>query len=70
MKRCSYCKEVLPLTEFYNDRHRADGLCHRCKLCTKDWNSLYFRRYYKKHQSKIQDKMREYMREKRSIPKG
>ena len=35
MKRCSSCKEVLALDQFYNNRRTKDGLDDRCKACDK-----------------------------------
>lgn len=34
-KRCSQCGDVKPLSQFYRDRTRPDGLCNRCKDCRK-----------------------------------
>ena len=34
-KKCSRCKAVKPLTEFYKDKSRKDGLQPRCKPCSK-----------------------------------
>lgn len=32
-KICSSCRNDLPVTEFYADRHRKDGLKCECKTC-------------------------------------
>ena len=37
MKQCTGCKEVKPLSEFYKDKYRKDGLTARCKQCFLDW---------------------------------
>ena len=41
MKTCSTCKELKPLFEFSKDKKAKDGLCYRCKVCSKsrmqDW---------------------------------
>lgn len=34
-KKCIYCKKVLPLSEFYKNRDRPDGLDVLCKVCRK-----------------------------------
>lgn len=34
-KRCSSCQEYYPLTEFYKDSHKKDGLNSQCKGCRK-----------------------------------
>lgn len=31
--RCSQCREVKPLEDFYRDASRGNGRSHRCKLC-------------------------------------
>ena len=41
MKRCSKCKVLLPVTEFYKDNSRKDNLQDWCKTCKRDW--AYFR---------------------------
>lgn len=33
MKKCCTCKEDKPVTEFYKDKLRKDGLYSRCKKC-------------------------------------
>lgn len=40
-KRCSKCKKIKPLSEFYKDRSKKDGLQHRCKICLKIFISHY-----------------------------
>lgn len=34
-KRCSYCKIDLPVSSFYRDKGRRDGLYQHCKACRK-----------------------------------
>lgn len=34
MKRCTGCETDKPLTEFYRDRQKSDGLMVRCKACS------------------------------------
>lgn len=34
-KRCFRCKEVKPLSEYVNDKSRADGKCNECKDCKR-----------------------------------
>lgn len=36
-KRCSVCKETKPVSEFWKDRHRSDGLTIWCKVCRKEY---------------------------------
>ncbi len=33
IKRCADCELDKPITEFYRDRQKADGLMARCKAC-------------------------------------
>jgi hypothetical protein len=41
VKICSTCKELKPLEAFSKDKRAKDGLCYRCKICSKalmqDW---------------------------------
>jgi hypothetical protein len=43
MKRCTTCKEVLPVESFGSHRARKDGLNARCRMCANDaarrWNA-------------------------------
>lgn len=41
VKQCSKCGERKPVTEFWKDKHSADGRCRRCKDCGKAYNRLY-----------------------------
>lgn len=40
-KRCSYCKELKIIDEFYFDKRRKDGHYPRCKKCACDANRKY-----------------------------
>lgn len=46
MKKCTDCKEELPLSSFSINRNKRDGLNYRCKECQK----IYFASYYKNNQ--------------------
>ena len=35
MKKCSACKELKPIEEFYKDKWKRDLLMSRCKECEK-----------------------------------
>ena len=43
-KKCTCCKEVKPLSEFYKDSHRGDGYYTKCKVChakaVKNWQTI------------------------------
>ena len=36
LKKCSFCKEEKPTSEFYRNRARYDGFCNFCKTCEKN----------------------------------
>jgi hypothetical protein len=36
MKKCYRCGEEKEITEFYKDKSRKDGLCNRCKDCSRE----------------------------------
>jgi len=38
-KKCAKCGEEKPLSEFWKDKHRIDGLCDRCIDCHKKLKS-------------------------------
>jgi hypothetical protein len=55
-KVCFACKVSRPLTDFYKDRSRADGLQPRCKICCKHYEETNKQRilarakvYYRTH---------------------
>jgi len=41
-KRCSKCKQVKPLSEFYKEERNKDGLKGWCKSCTKAYQNKYW----------------------------
>lgn len=58
MKTCSMCKEEKPVSEFYKNKSRKDGLSYRCKPCQKSYvdpqkNKAYLKEYNKKNSAKI-----------------
>ena len=48
-KQCSKCNEVKPLTEFYKDKSKNDGLRGECKCCKK----MYARGFRKTEEYKV-----------------
>jgi 5-methylcytosine-specific restriction endonuclease McrA len=53
-KKCTICKQVKPVSEFYKGSHSKDGYYSRCKIChgkaVKDWqenNSEHFKQIKK-----------------------
>lgn len=55
-KRCWRCKETKPVSEFYKNRSKKDGLQDRCKGCTQERD----RRYYENNKEKVMEKNRRY----------
>lgn len=43
-KKCSKCKEVKPVTEFYKNRNNPDGLMRWCKSCRKKYEKTPIQR--------------------------
>jgi hypothetical protein len=43
-KRCSGCKEVLPIGDFYKNKLVLDGHSNYCISCTKQNSKKYFQR--------------------------
>jgi hypothetical protein len=55
-KRCTVCKEMKPLSEFYTDSRRADGCRSDCKDCTnasgrkrREDKPEYYRDYHRNY---------------------
>ena len=40
-KRCSHCKQILPLSEFHKNRSYRDGLQYWCKVCNNQTQAAY-----------------------------
>jgi len=55
-KRCSKCKEVKPVSEFYKDRSRPDGYMYSCKACRK----VRYAEYREEHREEIAAQRKEY----------
>lgn len=41
IKRCSKCGRDLPLSDFYKDRHKPDGMMAQCKQCHNEYKRGY-----------------------------
>ena len=41
-KICYKCGIVKPLSEFYTDKSRKDGLCNKCKVCDNKKRKTYY----------------------------
>lgn len=44
-KRCSRCKEQFPLSSFYKNNSRKDGLGSQCRACTNLSSKEHYRRH-------------------------
>ena len=60
-KKCSKCKEVKPINEFYKHKRQKDGLASQCKCCESKIN----KEYYKKHLKEIKEQQKKYKKEHR-----
>ena len=40
-RRCSRCKEIKPITEFYKDKYRKSGYGYNCKPCGRAYTKEY-----------------------------
>ena len=63
LKVCSTCKEEKPLSAFYKDRSRKDGLRGACKTCL----SKQFAEYYQKNRAAYIEYSRNYHQENRDV---
>jgi hypothetical protein len=63
-KRCTSCKEIKPITEFYTNRSARSGYGCWCKECDKASK----RTYYKSEKARAADRARYLVR--RSTPEG
>lgn len=73
-KGCSKCKEVKPLSEFFNSKNTKNGKRPECKVCTKKDNSTrdYSKlktEYYENNKTEILKRQRERYKEDSSKKK-
>ena len=54
-KYCYHCKEYKPVTEFYKDAHKKDGLSDECKTCITEVQREYQHSYYLRKRAIKQD---------------
>lgn len=68
-KRCSCCKEYLPLSFYTNQTRSKDGLATECKPCHSAYNKsekrkaerrIYCKEYYENNKEKLSDYIKEY----------
>lgn len=60
-KKCSTCKEVKPINEFYKHKRQKDGLYSQCKYCANKVR----KEYYKKHLKERIEYQKKYKKEHR-----
>lgn len=48
-KKCSGCKQELPIEKFYKNRNMSDGHSSYCVECTRDNSKRYFQRKKEKY---------------------
>lgn len=62
--KCSQCKEVRPITDFWKNKAQKSGFCRECKFCSKkrDRRAAMFRYRHQPH-VKLKEKVRSYQRE-------
>lgn len=66
-KKCSCCKEIKELSEFYKNKSKYDGLTTECKKCIKKYHNkiqkqlkIYNKSYYEKNKEYFHKKFKEY----------
>ena len=74
MKQCSKCKKIKPLSEFYKNKSRKDGLRYNCIDCTKQWNKKHpqtqsQKKYYQKNKKIMMEKTTKYTKSHPDIRK-
>jgi len=47
MKRCSGCKELLPVDEFGKHASTYDGLMGKCRVCRKEYSAYHYDKWIK-----------------------
>ena len=82
-KRCSHCKRIKPLDEYYKDKSTPDGLYYSCKKCHNERTKSYAQtpkgrknackgssKYRKKNRPKINEYQRKYYHKYKQTPEG
>ena len=54
-KYCGRCHTVKPVSEFYTNKTKPDGLSTYCKDCTKELQIGYSKKYYAKKHGKTEE---------------
>lgn len=56
MKKCTRCKEDLPLEAFGKDKYSHDGLTHQCKICRRKSSAIW----KSKNEKRVKEKNKEW----------
>jgi hypothetical protein len=51
LKRCSKCGIEKDESKFSKDRTQKDGLCHKCKQCSSEYQKIYKKQYLEKNKA-------------------
>lgn len=77
LKHCKSCQTDVPLTEFHKAKAARDGLQHRCKLCTKIYQSenseavkAHKRKWVEGNKEHLRDYMARWVESKKEPKKG
>jgi tRNA G26 N,N-dimethylase Trm1 len=56
LKKCSHCGRMLPVSEFYKNSGKKDGLSNNCKECAKKMAKTYQRKNREKEEGIVEFK--------------
>ena len=45
---CYVCKQEKPIQDFHLCKAKANGYSHKCKQCTKEYDTIHRKEYYKR----------------------
>lgn len=69
-KRCSKCKEIKSVSEFFKDKRSKNGYQSHCKECLREYyknnidkRKLYWKEYCKNNTEKVKEYQKKYHRE-------
>ena len=58
-KRCSKCKQIKLLTEFYRNKTKVDGYRETCKVCSEEYKRTYRKANAEKNRKRKLEDVRE-----------
>jgi hypothetical protein len=65
-KKCSKCRKIKPISEFYKRKNYKDGYCSQCKICKAECSKEYYKNnseYYKNWRKNNSEKLKKYFKE-------